>query len=274
MAAITHTLASLPQSLGGSTSNLERLIRALRVARLLPLGKPGGGKGAAHYGAIHLAYILVGHAGQLPSDAPEAVRALRSLRWMRHPLPEGVLEPLPTLEDMLADWIVRAGRARREGGAWLPESEAVLRSWTMQLCLNPIQAIITVRREDGKKHAIVYTNDPMAPHPGVRRLTVISGDVLLAVGELLADTEKQLATTPSLLDQAHAKASPESKSAGHPRQGTPTLSKGQTRATGSSGVLADALDVTCGLKGPQGNTLQAWAGLSFDSFERRAPCPI
>jgi len=87
---------------------------------------------------------------------------------------------------------------------------------------------------------MLYAADPEALVPGVRRLTVISGDVLLAVGELLADTEKQLATsTPSFLDQARANASPESKSAGHPCQEVPALSGDQSRANETGSVLAD-----------------------------------
>ena len=242
VATATRTNELLPPILGMLFSTVERLLRALREAGLLPFGKPGGGKGSAHYDAYHLAYILLGLAGLAPSDAPEAVLALRSLPFFGPPsMPEGVKPPLPTLEDQLADWIKGAGAARRHDATWFLEDKAVLQSWTMQLCLNPLHALITIQPKEGEDEIqILYAADPEASVPGVRRLTVISGDVLLAVGELLADTEKQLATsTPSFLDQARANASLESKSAGHPCQRVPTLSGDQPRANETGSVLRD-----------------------------------
>ena len=240
MATATRTNELLPPILGLLFSTVERLLRALREAGLLPVGKPGGGRGSAHYDAYHFAYILLGLAGLMTSDAPEAVLALRSLPFRgQQPEPVGAKSALPTLEDQLADWIKNAGAAPRHGAAWTPEAKAVLRSWTMELSLNPLHAIITAQTGEGET-VIVYAAEPTDSVPGVRRLTIISGDVLLAVGELLVDTEKQLATsTPSFLDQARANASPESKSAGHPCQRVPTLSGDQPRANGTGSVLTD-----------------------------------
>lgn len=232
MATATRTNELLPPILGLLFSTVERLLRALREAGLLPVGKPGGGKGSAHYDAYNFAYILLGLAGLMTSDAPEAVLALRSLPLRgQQPKPVKAKSALPTLEDQLAAWIKNAGAARRHGAAWDPEAEAVLRSWTMELCLNPLHAIITAQTGEGET-VIVYAAEPTDSVPGVRRLTVISGDVLLAVGELLADTEKQL-------DQARANASPESKNAGHPCQKVPALLGDQPRANGTGSVVID-----------------------------------
>lgn len=221
MATGTLVIERLPSVLGILPSTLERLLRALQVALLLPIGRPGGGKkGAAHLNELDFAYVLLGFAGSQPSEAPDAVRRLRTLPWRgtQNP-PSNVGEALRTLEDQLAYWIEKAGAARRNDAEWDPDARDTLLSWTMQMCLNPLHAIITVQTKAGLTTHL-YAADPTPP-PGIRRLTILSGQVLISVGELLADTQKLTKSTPSFLDQVRANASPESNDAGHPRQGVP-----------------------------------------------------
>ncbi len=233
MATGTLVNERLPSVLGILPSTLERLLRALQVAGLLPKGQPGGGrKGAAHLKDLHLSYVMLGCAGLQPSEAPDAVRSLRSVPWRwTNNASQDVGAALPTLEDMLAYWIDRVAQPYRQGGQWFPGALVVLRSWQIQLCLAPLHAIITVQTTAGET-THVYAADPTLA-PGLRRLTILSGDVLLAAGELLADTEKHLAlTTPSFLDQVRANASLESNNAGHPRQGVPASMNDQPTPMG------------------------------------------
>ena len=221
----TGTLATerLPPVLGILPSTLERMLRALQVAELLPKGRPGGGRkgGAAHLDKLHLAYVMLGCAGLQPSEAPDAVMRLRGLPLFKSfNAPNDVGAPLPTLEDQLADSIHGAGAARRAGGNWFPDAAATLQSWELQMSLDPLFAVIQVQTSAGET-CQVYSVDP-TPRSGLRRQTVLSGHVLMAMGELLADTEKQRAlATPSFLDLSRANATLGSNNAGNPRQGAP-----------------------------------------------------
>ena len=222
MATGTLVTERLPSVLGILPSTLERMLRALQVAELLPKGRPGGGRGgAAHLGMLDLAYVMLGCAGLQPSEAPDAVMQLRGLPLFKSfNAPDDVGAPLPTLEDQLAHSIDGAAAARRAGCQWFPDAVAVLQSWELQMSLDPLFAVIQVQTSAGET-CQVYSVDP-TPRPGLRRQTVLSGHVLMAMGELLADTEQQLASaTPSFLDPLRANAAPGSNNAGHPRQGMP-----------------------------------------------------
>lgn len=260
MATGTLVNERLPSVLGILPSTLERMLRALQVAELLPKGRPGGGRkgGAAHLEPLPLAYVMIGCAGLQPSEAPNAVLKLRALPYYGsfNP-PDDVGTPLPTLEDQLVHLIIGAGAARRNNATWFPDAIAALRSWELQMSLDPLFAVIQVETSAGETRHI-YSVDPN-PRPGLRRQTILSGDVLMAVGELWADTEKHLAlTTPSFLAQARANASPESKSAGHPCQEVPTLSGDQPRANKAGSVLTDLPKISVE---PEGFKDVALAGL-------------
>jgi len=233
MATGTLVNERLPSVLGILPSTLERMLRALQVAGLLPKGRPGGGrKGAAHLDSLHLGYVMMGCAGWQPSEAPDAVRQLRALPHYRSfNAPADVGGPLPTFEDQLAHTIWGASAARRADTVWFPDAEATLRSWELQMSLDPLFAVIQVETSAGESRQI-YSVDP-SPRPGLRRQTIVSGDVLMAMGELLADTEKQLAlTATTFLDPVRANVPSGSNSAGHPRQGMPASIGDQPAPTG------------------------------------------
>ena len=77
---------------------------------------------------------------------------------------------------------------------WLPDAELTWRSFGMTLSLEPLGASISVSTEAGI-NLMYYGASQTNPGPGVQRRTIITGDALLTVGELLADTEKQLAVS-------------------------------------------------------------------------------
>src|SRR4051812_25864082 len=145
--------------MGVSVSMLERHLRALREAGITPNARPGGGIGGYHYTALNLAHVVLGFAAIRHSDAPAAVEKLRGLllRYSRG-TPTDVGSALPTLEDQLADWIIGFGNDLRNGGKWLPDDLAVLRSFNIQLCLDPCHAIVTATGKDRRQIQHLYVN--------------------------------------------------------------------------------------------------------------------
>lgn len=233
MATGTLAMERLPPVLGILPSTLERMLRALQVAELLPKGRPGGGKGgAAHLKLLDLAYVMLGCAGLQPSEAPAAVMKLRALPHCQSFNPsDEAMQPLPTLEDQLAHSIDGAGAARRNNATWFPDAVAALRSWELHLSLDPLFAVIQVNTSAGETSHLYALGS--TPRPGLSRQTIITGDVLMVMGELHVDTKRQLAlTTPSFLDPSRANAAPGSNNAGNPRQGAPASMSDQPTPMG------------------------------------------
>lgn len=218
MATGTLVIERLPSVLGILPSTLDRLLRALQVAGLLPIGRPGGGKkGAAHLNELAFSYVMLGLHGYLPSEGPEMARKLAALPNASIPpiteeqkvtLAEAP-QPCGTLGESLAVWIRFAADELDKPAPY------DFCSWMLTLRLNPLSAGIEfgVGR---KRTGYLFDNDPyLRPPQPLDRLTQLSGDSLLAVARLLSDTDKHLAsTTTSFLDPVRANASPESNNAG------------------------------------------------------------
>ena len=195
MATINNVKERLAAALGISVSVIERELRALREAGWTPAGRPGGGVGAAHYSKSHLSRVLMGFAGARHSDAPDAVEKLRCLPFRRVLNPPTTKEALPTfedepiepaLEDQLGNWLRGLAARYKERMQWTPELVAKVKTFEMQLCVEQPHAIIKYGPE--QKTVYLYAADPK-PTPVLRRYTVLTGDVLLAAAEMLADTE-------------------------------------------------------------------------------------
>ena len=92
----------------------------------------------------------------IPSDAPEAATALRTMpyRGTDNP-PQDVSPPLPTLEDQLAEWIRARWRLISTGKAATDACSALFRTMKLGLCLNPRQAIITFEPPPGDKQLTI-----------------------------------------------------------------------------------------------------------------------
>jgi hypothetical protein len=99
---------------------------------------------------------------------------------------------LPTLEDQLANWIGDIAEALGRGYPASDPGFDPIRSMKLALCLNPRQAIVTVGPDGPGQTTIVYAADP-GPTLAMRRLTILSGELLMAAGELLADSNEQIA---------------------------------------------------------------------------------
>jgi hypothetical protein len=233
MATGLQVIGRLAPLLGLLPSTLERQLRAQRLARQLPTGRPGGGKFSAHFEAQHFVNVILGLAGPEPSDAPAAAAALRlmPLQTAKNP-PPGVPPPLPALEDQLADWLAVIAEAYRRGGKDLRAIVATFQDWELSLCLNPRRAVI--QTDVSKQRVILYAIED-APF-ALRRVTVLHGNLMLAAGELLADSFEQInaiAAMQLLSSTQPAQAGAGQKSAGNLRPEAPAPFGDQPRTHGT-----------------------------------------
>ena len=237
MATGKQVIERLAPLTGLRPATLDRQLRAQRLAGQLPAGLPGGGKLSAHFETHHLAAVLIGLAGPMPSDAPEAAVALRSMpyRGTQNP-PRDVSQPLPMkFEDQLVEWIDGIAAALGRGHPADDPGFAPIRSIKLGLCLNPLQAIITVGPDGPDQTTIIYAANPEMPF-AVRRLTILSGDLLMAAGELVADSIEQnaaIAAVQFLGKTQPAKATPGQESAENLRQEASAPFRSQPRANGT-----------------------------------------
>lgn len=222
---------------GERPASWERRMRALKKDGYQPLGAAGGGRGSAHLEALPLAYCILAVAGLQPSDGPDAVATLRGmpLRGARN-TPTDAADALPTLEDQIVNWIVGIAAHLVRGKSPMDAGFEPIRSMRIALCLNPPNAIITIG--DGPDQTTyVYAAGPELPL-AMRRLTILSGDLFMAAGELLADTIQQhnaMECLQFLADTQPAKAAQKQKSADDLRQEVPAPFSDPPRANGTGG---------------------------------------
>ncbi len=101
----------------------------------------------------------------------------------------------------------------------------------LALCLNPRQAIINIGPGGPGQTTIIYAANPDMPF-ALRRLTILSGDLLMAAGELVADTIEQhdaIACVQFLASTQPAKAGAGQENAGNLRQEAPGAIRDQLR---------------------------------------------
>ena len=100
MATVTEAVEVFAAATGMPLGTVSKFARSLRetVPPLWPASGKGGGKVATHVREADLVHLLLGFAGAQPSDAPEAVVALRDLPATdRQTVPSGGWRPLGML---------------------------------------------------------------------------------------------------------------------------------------------------------------------------------
>lgn len=70
-------------------STVERMLRPLRAAGLVPMGEKGRGQRVGHYDAVHLSNLILACGGVQPVDSAEAASALSSVPFAG----SGVVKP-------------------------------------------------------------------------------------------------------------------------------------------------------------------------------------
>lgn len=177
-------------------ATLDRYMRALRDAGLIPASGKGGGRVASHLDHHHAASILLALAAVSPAGAAAAVHAVGQLcRERRQP---GDVNLWTGLAAEIAN---RAATISRDG---VPRAPAKTNNWELTICLDPVMAWMSWTN-DGAEQQEHYRDPqselprpahPQDVHRGVRRLTIITMPVLDVAAELCADTLRVQGHTP------------------------------------------------------------------------------
>lgn len=238
MASGTNFTGRFATALGETLASRERTDTELRRAGLTPTSKPGGGKGAVHFEADHCVHAVLSAVAARANDAPGNVRLLDGLRYggsvpKGAPAPEGdhLGFALVSHLNRLAVPLSRTGRLDDAELAWA-------RSWELTLCLDPAFAQIKANDGNGLVAHFFHAGDIGRAVP-MKKLTVLSGDVLLAVAGLLAHTYVQnnaLAAVQFLDATKPPATTTEHKEAGNILADAPAVCVGQTRSSESSDV--------------------------------------
>ncbi len=245
MATAAQVVERLAPLTGLLPSTLDRQLRAQRAVGQTPTAGRGGGKNSVHFSAHHMTAVLLGLAGQQPSDAPEAARLLHALPYLRTEGPRrDWMQPASTLGEefvqMLEATVKLLVQEETIGSIEYNVRRSRIQSWRVILCLNPPPyATITFGRPGSL--CFVYGGDSPELEPALIRWTNLSGRIFLAAAEMLADTYIQKNTVAAVLPldtNESAKARQGQKSAGHPCQEVPAPSSDQSRANGSGGLNA------------------------------------
>jgi hypothetical protein len=187
MAQSGVVVSEMASASGHLPSTVDRILRDLRAAGMAPTGQPGRGETYGQFGADHLANLLLAFAALQPSGSANAVRALNQLRheWTDDEHPGGSL--VGTLESE----IERRALLIRDGGKVAQELLLPQHGFELTLCLDPIEAWTTLPLDDGsvnRQRWLPVTGAPSGPPRGIRRLTILSVDVMNRAARLCADT--------------------------------------------------------------------------------------
>ncbi len=232
------TTALTPVS-GFHEATLDKYMRDLRNADVVPSSGKGGGKAAVHLDHHHAASIILSMAAMGPGGAADAVRRLATLEWEQPFEGEicGLWANLAAILSTLASIVFH-------GDSLLEADETD--NWELTVCLDPLMAWMSWT-QDGKEVRRHFTDPqstmpsnlhPQEMHRGVRRLTVITVSVLNVAAELCADTlahqARQIPTPPSPSGSAVPNADLKNESAGGvPTPPAPQCDPNRAQAHGS-----------------------------------------
>jgi len=198
--------------LGINPMTVELILRYLAKAGFVPQGLPG--RRSAHYTAEHLKNLILALAAYLPSDAEAAVRTLNDLSCHTNDLSNLVTSDNSAVVKrgtLFGDWIVQeieARVARIDGDLadLVSEKASFQIQREIRMVLNPPSASNWQPNDpnDIKTSSDWYHIDFFyekgsrsleAPRPVLSRQTAFTVELLIAAGELLADTLAMQAAT-------------------------------------------------------------------------------
>lgn len=172
--------------------------------------------------AEEFVYPWFGIAAPRPSEGSRAVQQFDPLPY-RGSVPKNL--PAPGghhLGSTLVNHLQTIAGPFSKGQLLTPESEAMVSSWELTLCFDPLFAQIKMNDGSGPV-AYFFHADAIRPRP-IRHLTILSGEVLLVTGKLLADTyihQNAIAAVKFLDDTKPGKANQKKEKAGHILQDAP-----------------------------------------------------
>lgn len=168
----------------------ERYFAELRAAGIIPKSGKGGGKSAVHFESLHIAYAILSFGAPQPGGAVDAAKRLGEL-WP-------VEDKTPSLLYFLTNKITDRAKHVLHGDTKYLSDPA--QGWELTLCLDPLEAWMSWTAKDGSEQRLRYAVKQPDQYPllrgflppeinrGLRRLTIITLDVLNAAAELWADT--------------------------------------------------------------------------------------
>jgi hypothetical protein len=166
-------------------STVDRMLRVLRAAGMVAMGKPGRGREHGHYSPSDLANVILGMAGPQPSDAAEAVMRLRDLKNN-----EGNLLG-DTLEQQIAE--VAANLESEQ----INVIEALLPS-DLSMCFDAPHASMDWDADSTNRCHMPFFRQRPTEHVGyVTRSTTVNRQVIFVAGRLWLDTLRQRSSDPS-----------------------------------------------------------------------------
>lgn len=241
MATSAAVIQGISQATGLRPSGIDRVVRSLRDADLVPKGGRGGGKSAAHYEVHHLANVLMALASADPINGAAAVQELRPLcrvlqldadgRPIGPPRPDG--EPKFNTFGEFMDFNIRFWANLGDRGQDRESPIFNSQSWEICLCLRPLFAVVSMDADTTQRPTapFVFTETGTAsPKLPLRRLTLLTVAPLITAANLALDTDRHRRSNDLLSEPTHANASSESKNAGDLCHKVPASSKNQPRA--------------------------------------------
>lgn len=191
MATGPEFIAALSPVCSFHPSTLDRYLRELRAAEMLPLSGKGGGKSAVHFDQWHAATILVGLFATGPGGAVDAVRAVKTIRRLGA-IPTPMLGGDSLWGDLAGAIGIAALKIRRHPDH-KPFAEAQQSGWECVVCLDPLKAWV-IWTAAGKEVRVDYS-DPQLALPGaapeanraIRRLTSLTAEALDVCARLCVD---------------------------------------------------------------------------------------
>lgn len=230
----------------------EKKLTAAQQAKLVPTGGQGGGSGSVHWQSDHLTHTALLLAVSRPADVDREVRLWDSLPY-RGSNPPGL--PAPGghhLGSVVGGTFAKIALHFSRGESLTPESEAIIRSWRLTLGSEPPYAQMTM--DDGSGRIDYFFHSGRLEDVPVRRLTVLTGEVLLGFSKLLADTyihENSIKAIQFLDATKPSKLGQEDESTGdHLRQEAgPVPLSDRPLAKGSDSL--NASEAICGCDNPQ-----------------------
>jgi len=218
-------------------SSWEKFISAYRHEGVIPKQKPGGGKNSLHLNRDQYVLLTLGIAAPGPSEAVSIARRYASLRCQQS---DPVVPELPkgTLSDVIGEAFDVVALALSKGEHIDPLYEKNIKNWELILSDNPFVAYVISNNAGDTKETYFFYSDP--PQWGaLHRMTMFSGDLLLDVGRMLAESYMDRARQEQLklLEKNRpSKTRQRPESAGDLRQEAPPApSENPTRANGSEG---------------------------------------